>query len=306
MSYQLGYNERVQESIRRIGREQIDKAIGEIDNPDLDRHEAIHQVRKRCKRLRALVRLVRPALGRSYQRENGCFRGIARDLSGIRDEQSMVEALERLLESLKDAERHPFDPALSELRARRDAAAASAGQDPEALLAEARKSLKKARNRVGKWQLNAGGFGAVDGGFNKTYKRGHKAIKRAYKTDKTQDFHEWRKRVKYHVHHLDLLRPLWPRVTKAWRKEAKVLADILGDDHDLAILDELLESEGERLAESPTRRQLQQIIRKKQQRLRREALEISHRLYAEKPGALRKRWKSYWRTWQAFGNLSET
>ncbi len=301
MSYQLGYNESVQKSIRRIGREQIDKAIGEIDDPGLGRHEAIHQVRKRCKRLRALVRLVRPALGQTYQRENACFRDVARDLAGIRDEQSMVEALERLLASRKDSERRSFDPVLNELRARRDLAAASTGQDPDGLLAEARKALTKTRKRIGRWQLDSSGFEAVDGGFSKTYKRGRKAARRAFRTGDASEFHEWRKRVKYHVHHLQLLRPLWPPVTKAWRKEAKALADILGDDHDLAILDSLLESEGEQLAEKRPRQQLQRIIREEQHRLRQQAWEIGQRLYAEKPKALSKRCQRYWRTWQAGG-----
>lgn len=30
---------------------QIDKAIGELRDEELDRHEAVHQVRKRCKKL---------------------------------------------------------------------------------------------------------------------------------------------------------------------------------------------------------------------------------------------------------------
>jgi CHAD domain-containing protein len=299
MSYQIEHDETVQKSIRRIAREQIDKAIGEIDDPEIDRLAAIHQVRKRCKKLRALVRLVRPALGKTYKRENTCFHDIARDLAIIRDEQSMVEAVERLQETLRNPERHRFDAVLGELRTRRNMAAASGGQDPEALLAEARKELKKARGRVGRWTLEADGFQAVSGGFRKSYKRGRKAVKRAFKTDDADDFHEWRKRVKYHLHHLKLLRPLWPRVNKAWQKEAKALADILGDDHDLALVDALLEAEGGHLAKDQTRQCLQKTIRTEQERLRSQAWEIGHRLHAEKPKVLEKRWKCYWTVWHA-------
>lgn len=299
MSYQLGDEETVQKSIRRIGRKEIDKAIDEIDNSELDRHQVIHQVRKRCKKLRALVRLVRPAMGQTYQRENAAFHDIAAALSVVRDEQSMVESLERLLDSLTDAERRDFEPVLTALQRRQNLAAKSADHDTEALLIEARQALKKARNRIARWQLEADGFKAVGGGFHKTYKRGHKAARRAFKTDDALDFHEWRKRVKYHAHHLQLLRPLWPRVTGAWRKEAKTLADILGNDHDLAMLDMLLESEGEQLSDEQTRQKLQQIIRQEQQRLRQEAWLIGQRLYAEKPKVQKKRFKNYWQIWQA-------
>jgi len=298
MSYKIKRNKTVEKNIQRVSAEQIDKAIAEIDDSELDRHKAVHQVRKRCKKLRALIRLVRPALGKTYKHENERFRDIARNLAGMRDEQSMVEALERLLETLDEAERAKFDGALGELRARRDATAASTEQDPELLLADARQALKKARREVDQWQLDAKGFQAVSGGFVQTYKRGRKAVKRAFRTGSASDFHEWRKRVKYHTHHLRLLRPLWPQVNEAWQMESKDLADILGEDHDLAMLDALLVSEEKGLAGHNTRNRLQKTIQKEQQRLRREAWAIGQRLHAEKPKALKKRWEHYWQAWQ--------
>jgi len=294
MSYQLRNDETVQENVRRIALEQIDKALAEIDDIELDRHETIHQVRKRCKKLRALVRMVRPALGKTYRKENHAFRDIARDLAGMRDEQSMVEALEGLQKTLDGVERHRFDHVLGKLRARRDAMATSSQHEPEALLAEARKALRTARNRVDQWKLKNEGFKAISGGFQITYKRGRKAFNRAFQSDQASDFHEWRKRVKYHVHHLNLLCPLWPRVNKAWSRETKTLADILGDDHDLSLLDTLLESEGEKLAGDATRKDLQLVIENEQRRLRGMAWEIGQRPHAEKPNALIKRWNRYW------------
>ncbi len=302
MAYQLKRSKTVQKSIRRIADEQIGKAIAEINDPELDRHEAIHQVRKRCKKLRALVRLVRPALGKTYKRENRRFRDIARNLAGMRDEQSKVEALERLLAELDDTERARFDRVRGELRARRDSAANSTSQDPDALLADARQALEEARHNVGRWHLDNDGFQLVGGGFVETYRRGRKAARQAYRTGATEDFHEWRKQVKYHTPHLKLLRPLWPRVNEAWRRAGKDLADILGDDHDLAMLDALLESEGQRLTDDKIRMRLRTLIQRKQQRLREEAWRIGQRLYAEQPKALSKRWKRYWQTWQAFAD----
>lgn len=298
MSYKLKRNKTVQKDIRRIAREQIDKAIGEIDDPELDRHEAIHQVRKRCKKLRGLVRLVRPELGKAYQRENARFRDIAGNLASMRDEQSMVEALERLLSTLEDNERALYDPVLDALRAKRDAVATANQQDPESLLAEARQALEKARVATSRWRLSAAGFQAVRG-FNKTYARGRKDARNAFRTNAADDFHEWRKRVKYHSHHMQLLGPLWPRVNKAWRTESTTLADILGNDHDLAMLDIFLESDGDQLVENQIRQSLQTIIQAEQQRIRQEAWEIGQRLYAETPKALKKRWKRYWQSWQA-------
>lgn len=298
MGYKLKRKRTVQKSVRRIAREQIDKAIAEIDDPKLDRHVAVHQVRKRCKKLRALVRLVRPALGRTYKHENVRFRDLARSLAGMRDEQSIVEALEGLLKTLDETERKKYDGVLAELHARRDKVAASTDHDPDVLLADARRALEHAHHDVGDWQLDAKGFKAVRGGFAKTYKRGRKGAKQAFKSDDAGDFHEWRKRLKYHTNHLKLLRPLWPRVNEAWYYESKALSDILGDDHDLAMLDALLESEGKNLTATRTRSGLRKIIRKEQQLLRKKAWQVGGRLYAEKPKALKRRWESYWPVWR--------
>ena len=76
MSYAFRLDEPVQESIIRIAREQISKAIDEIEDEDLDRHDTVHQVRQRCKKLRGLIRIVRPALGKTFKRcssASACF-----------------------------------------------------------------------------------------------------------------------------------------------------------------------------------------------------------------------------------------
>ena len=62
MGYHLRKHEDVQEGVRRIAAEQIRKGMGEIDDCTIDRHEVVHLLRKRCKKVRGLLRLVRPLL----------------------------------------------------------------------------------------------------------------------------------------------------------------------------------------------------------------------------------------------------
>ena len=49
--------------------------------------------------------------------------------------------------------------------------------------------------------------------------------------------HEWRKRTKDLRYALELLEPLWPDVMEAFAAEVDDLADLLGEDHDLALLE---------------------------------------------------------------------
>src|SRR3954470_9303141 len=93
--YRLRAQEDAADGVRRIARGQTDLAIEHLDESSGDGAEAIHEARKAFKRLRALVRLSRDALGDEvYRRENAAFRAAGRRLSGVRDAAVMVETLD--------------------------------------------------------------------------------------------------------------------------------------------------------------------------------------------------------------------
>ena len=82
----------VAEGLQRIAGEQIGKALAEIDDDKLDRQAAVHQARKRCKKIRGLIRLVRSGFA-DYAVENAIFRDAARTLSFMRDTEAALETL---------------------------------------------------------------------------------------------------------------------------------------------------------------------------------------------------------------------
>jgi hypothetical protein len=90
-------------------------------------------------------------------------------------------------------------------------------------------------------------FSAVAGGLCKTYGRGRNALHAAYAEPSDESFHEFRKRAKYHWYHLRLLRRIWRDMLGVQREAADELSDLLGDDHDLAVLRNTLLAEPERL-----------------------------------------------------------
>lgn len=63
----------------------------------MDRHKIVHQVRKRCKKLRGLIRLVRPEFA-DYSAENAEFRDAARRLSPVPDARAILECYDRLID----------------------------------------------------------------------------------------------------------------------------------------------------------------------------------------------------------------
>jgi hypothetical protein len=96
--YRLRLGEDPQDGILRIVSEQVAKALDEIGDNDLDDHEKLQQVRKRCKKIRAVLRLVRPAVGSVYSEENRWYRDQARGSSRVRDAQTLIGTFDSLRE----------------------------------------------------------------------------------------------------------------------------------------------------------------------------------------------------------------
>jgi CHAD domain-containing protein len=65
--------------------------------------EAVHDTRKRLKRLRAALRLERSAIGdETYRRENAAFRDLGKRLSAPRDAMVLIETLDELTDRFRD------------------------------------------------------------------------------------------------------------------------------------------------------------------------------------------------------------
>lgn len=234
MAFRIKAHESLLDGLRRIAHEQIDKAIGAIETEKLDLAEKVHDLRKRCKKLRGLVRLARPGL-QSYQKENTWFRDTARMFSEPRDARTMLDAYDSLMGYYEEQVNRPtFGTIRRELTEHRKALLDRL--DIAEQLRVARERFLRARDRTATWSLAADSDAAICGGAARTYGRARKALTKAMQDLSPSAFHEARKRVKYHWYHCRLLREVWPALFRARQREAHRLSDLLGYDHDLAVL----------------------------------------------------------------------
>ncbi len=301
MAFRFRRREKVKSGLRRIATEQLDKTIAELNHRDLDDDTKVHQVRKRFKKLRGLLRLVRPGLGDQYGELNVWFRDRARRLSRIRDAETLVNTAEKLLEEAANVDQRTR---LSEMRdklaERRDTLAAQQ-QGLASDLEELRGELHDARARVPDWQVRGDGDKALFAGFHKTYRRARQTMKTALADPTDENWHEWRKRMKYHWYHTRLLENCWKPVMATRAAELSRIADLLGDDHDLAILNGFI-SEHRDFFQAPADNELDEIanlVERRRKRLRADATALGRRLCVEKPGDLRRRTVAYWQIWRA-------
>jgi CHAD domain-containing protein len=282
----------------RIAAEQLERALDGLDDPKVDRHEAIHEARKCGKRLRALLRLARAGLGDDvYRRENAAIRDAARRVSGLRDAEALLETYERLQARFTDEVDWRRLVGVRRALVARRKRLADDGALPERIAAFG-EALQAVRERLPSWPLDSTGFDDLAPGFKRSYQRGRKAMNAVAKAPSDGGFHEWRKRVKDHRYHLELLRDLWPAQIKARRAEVRALGELLGDEHDLSVLRSTLAAEGERFGDDAVLL-LRELAARRQAELRARMWPPGARLFAERPKALVRRYGQYWQAWRS-------
>lgn len=300
MEYRLQQSESVPEGVWRMAAGQLDRALDYLGCQDGERDKHIHEARKATKRLRALVRLVRGDLGdEGYALENQCYRAAGQRLSELRDATVLVETLDRLVASLgQDAPKSRFARVRIWLVERRDRAYGQVDSNNRAVQ-EAIAALAPARDRLEHWHLQRPGWGGIRVGLQRIYARGRRDFAAAYALPSDEAFHDWRKQVKYLWYHTQILENIWPSVMQALAEELDQLGELLGQDHDLAVLCTTVLAELPRAGATATLLALERRIGEVRARKQARARLLAERLYVERPREFSRRLGGYWRVWQA-------
>jgi CHAD domain-containing protein len=298
--------------LKRLTLEQIDLAIALLEGRRaVPAQQTIHETRKALKRARALVRLQRGALGEGcFARNNAVLREAGRRLASARDAEVVVEALDALVK------RHPKRLARSagvaRLRARlvaeRERAQAQARHGAEVrgvVLTE----LYGAREDLKRWQPAQGDAKTAREGLKAIYGAGRKRGRLARKVQRSAGrktkssarrkaksatgrnrrrrarmarssaaLHDWRKRAKdlrYAAEALEL---------RGVAKRADRLGEVIGEEHDLWLLEECVQRERRCFkGDKASRKELQRQIARRRGRLRKRAFKLGRALYGEPP-----------------------
>jgi len=287
MGFRLRLREPLPDGLKRVFREQMESALELCRHPAKQRGVTVHEVRKHLKKLRAAMRLAIPEVGKNrHALEDRYVRKIGRLVSDLRDAQVRLQTLIQLRdETPKRSEESPF-PRIEELLSleRESFSAAFAGWQKQAI-----PQLERAEARLLKWPLEGLTWKQVCDAVGKIYKRGQRGLAKTINDPEPEDFHAWRKRVKDIWYQLRILQPLNRMVLTEMARDAEVLGELLGREHDLNFLWALLETEKGDEALRDELAQLEKLIRKRGKRLRTNALELGRRFHAEPAKAFAKR-----------------
>ena len=140
-------------------------------------------------------------------------------------------------------------------------------------------------------------FDALSGGLARTYRRGRREMRLAAETPSGHNFHQWRKRVKYLRHQMELLDPLWPELLAGYTASLRQLGDLLGEEHDLAELLTLMASNPLICPDHDERTLMAALIQHRRSELQTGSMALGRRVYAESPSQFTDRFRSYWVIW---------
>lgn len=301
-SYSLDPAMPMSEAVRRVACGEIDAACGGLSSPP-DRHRGVHDARKCLKRLRSLLVLIRPGLPEPvFLSLTDRVRTIARGLAPARDAHALLDAIDKLGDDdLESGESTPIRSLRAWLHRRRQAAERSL---EGSTASDAMRGLVALRPAMATLAVYPDAFQSVAKGLRQSYRSGRKAFAHAFANGSDEDFHEWRKTLQHHWRHMQLLTPCWPSELSARVEASRTLSQVLGDDHDIALVRQLVSAPTMVFASPEDTKAFLKRCRTRHKALRREAQTRGARLFAERSGPFVERIEAYWLT--AAQGISET
>lgn len=281
MTYLIRRKDAIDAEVRRILVDQNRRALALLGSWEENPRDHVHQARQAFKRIRALLRLVRPGLRYVYRVENVIYRDLGRDLAYARDNEAVIEALgllePRISGPLAQESLKMLRVGLEQRAAReRDCGL----HDLPGRIKTACHALKDADKRFRDLPLGELRRKHLRKGVQDTLAHCASAFDRVSHSHAAEDFHALRKNVKCAYHQTRLMQQLMPRWAVAAGPALGELSDVLGHYHDLIILDALLHRQADELNVDVHLRSMRNAVRSATAEFASDGLALAARVFA--------------------------
>jgi hypothetical protein len=293
VGYRLQSGQPIAHEVIRIADRQFELAIAGLHAvDDQEGNTAVHASRRHIKKIRALIRLVRPALGHRYRTVNRRLRAVNRLLAPIADGEATVATLERVAGYGSRLSSDAFAEIHARLLRRRSMANEAAVFDN--VLDTAAALLRAERDAVSGWTLGATGVRAIAAGLERTARASRRAMAKATTSSRSRDYHTWRQRVKDQWLQVRLLRERCGEALALDERRLEELDGLLGECHNCAILGEALTSDATLTRTDAAR--CVRLVRRYERGLRRRARRLGAKIHRESPQRFVARVRRLWRS----------
>ncbi|MCE1237862.1 MAG: CHAD domain-containing protein [Hyphomicrobiales bacterium] len=261
-------------ALRRILIDEITSARAVVGDPDLPRQEVIHATRRNLKRVRSLWFVLDPLPGANRDGRIRQVRDTARLLAEARDADVLAAEARRL------DERADGRAALAtRLFLARCEELAERAHDAAPPFAQVSARLRACEADARSLPTSFEGGRLLADALAASYRRGRRDWREIEDGAGGEALHDWRKRVKQR-RHLSEMVPIETSVTRrSIQTDLEKLGEILGEEHDLAVMKERLEEEPELLAPREGRDDLLELLAHRRRRLRKIAIDLGGEVY---------------------------
>jgi CHAD domain-containing protein len=289
MAFRFKLDEGLTANARRVIRSQLGIAVKRL-GAGREPEREIHEARKAIKRTRALLRLIRYGLEPGvFSHENRNLAAIGRSLSGIRDLHVLQQTIGRLMLTAGP----DCSAALLDLQGR-------IGEHTERTLdagavEHAHAELVETRKRLAKLDVE-GGIKMLRRGLENSQRAARKALAHALARQQTEILHELRKHAQHQWRQMSLLQAAWPQAIGVRAGAAQELSQLLGEEHDLATLQQAIARRGPFALPASERRAISEACAVRRAELWTLIEPRASRLFAEPPRVFAKAVTAQWRT----------
>jgi hypothetical protein len=297
MAYRFRQDHSIESELRRIATRQLSIAIADVHHAgDPQRDDALHDVRRRIKKVRALCRLTRPARHTARATPGSGLRVAGRLLAPVTDARAVVDTFSRLEEC------YPHDLPVRLAQSVRSRLVErwmriDRQVKTDRILDTVDLLLRQEAAGVREWELERRGFHAVGPGVRKAARRARRAMAAAAHRPTSRRYHVWRRRVKDCWLHIRLLQGRCGNQLTAQERLLEALDECLGEYHDGVLLAQVLVLESI-CSRDETARCLR-LLRRHQRVLRQEAQRLGMDVLGGTPGQLVRQIRRLWRSAQA-------
>lgn len=283
MDYFQPGHESVATQAERIACGLLDSIGARLSGGGVPDDKAVHEIRKTCKRMRALLRLLQPALREHAFREaDRKVRKLAVRLGQARDQAVMLATIERVAQHYAPVlDAGVFTPVRSWL---------SQAAEPAALVPEPASlclTLDDLRCTWAALDLQDAATDTLVRGVTASYRRGRHALRTVQQQPDAEPVHALRRHTKYLFNQLTMLSALDPQAIDPLVELSHDTEEALGEVHDLAVLADAA-GHGAMLRDDPLRREvLTSLLETRWIRQLSTALRSTTLLYTRKTGQFR-------------------
>jgi len=278
----LNPNESIDHAIKRISKQIAQNCQTINQNKEDLRGEDIHQVRLCLKRMRSLLRLIKPEYSKLYAIQNKKIKMASSFLAPYRDHSIIRETLKNYLNTISDQNIHfeikklleklnlPFYTDIKIMWA----------------IAYANYQIEQTAQSITNFTFKQTGFDLIQTSLFDSYKKTYSLFNSVKQNHEI--FHEWRKNIKYFTYHIELIVPLNPSKLYPLYSKLKKTGSCLGESHDLFIVLEWIDQQIKNLKILSPLGKLIYIILSHDSDLKKDALNHGNKIFDKKP----KKWMS--------------